>query len=71
MQEFIVNNKELVIFLIVAWTLPWTAVALWKSARRSEMAWFIVLLLTSSLGILEIIYIFVVCRNKSKIDTLN
>ena len=46
------------IFVAVAWSLIWKGLALWKSARRSSMTWFIILLVVNTLGILEILYIF-------------
>lgn len=52
------------ILIIIAWTLPWKGVALWKSARNDQLAWFIVLLLVNTLGILEILYIFFFQKQK-------
>jgi len=49
------------IFLLIAlaiWSIPWKGFALWKSARRGEKIWFIVLLLINTVGVLEILYIF-------------
>jgi methionyl-tRNA synthetase len=46
-------------WLILAWTLPWKGVALWRAAKSSDKVWFIVLLLVNTLGLLEILYIFV------------
>lgn len=60
------STEQLVILvLLVLWTVPWKAVALWKSARRGEKAWFIVLLIVNTLAILEIIYIFGVVKEKN------
>lgn len=56
LQGFITEN-QVILLIIVLWTLPWNAVALWRSARRGEMWWFVILLLTDALAILEIIYI--------------
>jgi hypothetical protein len=47
-----------VLLLAVAWSLVWKALALWKSARKNSPIWFIMLLLINTLGILEILYIF-------------
>ena len=58
------NNYWILIPFII-WTLIWKGIALWKSARRSEMIWFIALLVINTLGILEIIYIFFVARKKT------
>jgi hypothetical protein len=57
-EEFIVNNQWLVVVLAL-WTIPWTGVALWKSARKGSQGWFVALLLLNTLAILEILYIFV------------
>lgn len=47
-----------ILILILAWTLPWKGIALWKAARNSHKGWFIALLVVNTLAILEIIYIF-------------
>jgi hypothetical protein len=52
------GNQIILITLIVLWTIPWKAVALWKAARNDSKTWFIILLVLNTLGILEIIYIF-------------
>ncbi|OGZ55046.1 MAG: hypothetical protein A3H64_03625 [Candidatus Ryanbacteria bacterium RIFCSPLOWO2_02_FULL_45_11c] len=58
------------VFLIVLlWTLPWKAVALWKAARRGERGWFVALLLINTLAILEIFYIFVISKRTDSNDT--
>jgi methionyl-tRNA synthetase len=44
--------------LLVIWTIIWKGWALWRAARNKELAWYIVILLLNTLGILEIIYIF-------------
>ncbi len=59
------------LFLIVIWTLAWKGLALWKSARKNQMIWFVVLLIVNTLGILEILYIFFFSKLKleeKKID---
>ena len=59
----IINNYWVLIPLII-WTFVWKGISLWKSARRNEKIWFIILLILNTLGILEIIYIFFVTREK-------
>ena len=49
----------LVIFLALFWALPWKGMALWKAARLEDKWWFIALLVSNTLGLLEILYIFV------------
>jgi methionyl-tRNA synthetase len=43
--------------LFVAWTLVWKGIALWRAARAGQPAWFVVLLVVNTLGILEIVYV--------------
>lgn len=52
--------------LLIAWTLVWKGIALWKAARLNQNVWFIILLILNTMGILEIIYIFAVARRKEK-----
>ena len=44
--------------ILIIWTLIWKGMALWKSARRGDTVWFIVLLVVNTVGILEILYIY-------------
>lgn len=44
--------------LVVAWSMAWKGIALWRAGRNSHLVWFIVLFIVNSLGILPIIYIF-------------
>ena len=44
---------------IFVWSYAWKLAALWKSARKGSIVWFIVLALVNTVGILEILYIFV------------
>lgn len=52
-----------------AWTLPWKGVALWKAARNGSKPWFVVLLIVNTLGLLEILYIFVFSKPKKATPT--
>lgn len=54
------------ITIILIWSLIWKLLALWKSARKTHLIWFIVLGLVNTVGILEILYIFVFSKFKSK-----
>jgi methionyl-tRNA synthetase len=57
MEQFLLSHQW-IIWLALAWTLPWKAVALWKSARANQVEWFVALLVINTLGLLEILYIF-------------
>ena len=45
------------VFPLVIWDLFWRGKALWRSARRRQLKWFIALLLVNSMGILPIVYL--------------
>lgn len=57
--------------IVVIWSLAWKGLALWKSARARQPIWFIVMLILNTLGILEILYIFVFSRLGSKKEDKN
>ena len=46
------------LLIVVAWSLIWKALALWKSARKNHIVWFILFILIHTIGILEILYLF-------------
>ena len=63
-------TAALVLFTILSiWALVWKGFALWKSSKKNQLIWFIALLIINTVGILEILYIFVFSkiqlRNKS------
>ena len=47
----------IVIILLVIWDGVWKLIALWKSARHNQLAWFICLAIFNTAGILPILYI--------------
>ncbi len=74
MEQELTNNSAMAAFLatsigifvmviVMIWSSIWKAIALWKAARRGETAWYVILLLLNTLGILEIIYIFAVAKD--------
>ena len=52
-----------VIIILAIWEGIWKLIALWKSARNNDLAWFICIALINTIGILPIVYIL---RNKKK-----
>lgn len=44
--------------IALAWAAFWKVLALWKSARNNQPIWFVVIFVINTLGILEILYIF-------------
>jgi len=57
--------------LIVAWSLAWKGVAFWKAARNNQMYWFIALMIVNTVGILEIIYIYVFAKKRPETGSSN
>lgn len=54
------------VVLVLLWSLVWKGLALWRAARRGETAWYVVLLIINTIGILEIIYYFLVAKSDEK-----
>jgi hypothetical protein len=50
--------------ILVVWALIWKGIALWKAARAQDKVWYIILLILNTLGLLEILYIFVFSRRE-------
>lgn len=53
------TGEQLAFAVLLLWTLPWKGMALWKAARKNHQKWFIALLLVQTIGILDILYIYV------------
>ena len=45
------------IVILAIWDGVWKLIALWKSARHNQLAWFICLAIFNTAGILPILYI--------------
>jgi hypothetical protein len=46
-----------VLILLAIWDGVWKIIAMWKSARNNQLAWFICLAIFNTVGILPILYI--------------
>ncbi len=53
----------IVIILLAIWDGVWKLIALWKSARHDQLAWFICLAIFNTVGILPIAYILFFQKN--------
>ena len=49
---------------IVIWSFVWKMLAMWKSARKKQVGWFIAVALLNTVGILQILYYFVFSEMK-------
>ncbi len=54
------------IVVILVWEGVWKLLALWKSARKGSIPWFIALAVFNTIGILPILYIFVFSKMEPK-----
>ena len=53
-----------VMVLVALWSLVWKVQSVWKAARAGSKWWFVVLLVVNTLGILDILYIYVFSKRK-------
>ncbi len=44
---------------LLIWSIVWKGLALWQAARRRDKVWFVVLLVVNTVGVLEILYLYV------------
>ena len=58
------TTAVIIIAVIGVWSLIWKGIALWKSAKNTHKIWFIALLVFNTVGILEILYIFLFSKIK-------
>jgi len=56
----------LLISIVSLWSLAWKGLALWKAARKNSAIWFVILLVVNTIGILEILYIFIFSKMNEK-----
>ncbi len=54
-----------ILYLVIAWTLVWKGLALWRAVKNNHLTWYVVLLVLNTLGILEILYFFIFGKKKS------
>lgn len=69
MIEFfeIQNPSWLVLFVLLSiWSLVWKGLSLWKAGGRKDKVWFVVLLVFNTLGILDILYIYLFSEMKKE-----
>ncbi len=54
------------LYIILIWETIWTGLAMWKTAKKGHVLWFIVFLVVNLLGIPEIIYLAIMRSKKNK-----
>lgn len=63
-----INQYWYLLLALGLWDIVWKAVALWKSARKSDKAWFVLILILNTIGILPIAYIFIFSKRSKKAE---
>ena len=56
------------LIIIFAWTVFWKLLAMWKAARSNHIAWFVVIAVVNTVGILPILYIYVFSKIGKEIN---
>jgi hypothetical protein len=49
---------------LLIWGIFWKGWALWRAAKNDSKVWFVVFMILNTMGILDILYIFVFSRQK-------
>lgn len=67
METSEIASPELMIILIplALWEIAWKGFALWRAAHANDKAWYIVILIVNSVGILPILYLLTHRRSKT------
>ena len=69
-EDFIASMQNpaswLLISAFVIWTFLWKGLALYRAGANRSPGWFVVLLVVNTLGILEILYFFILSRKRKR-----
>lgn len=68
-NSFVPTFKPLIavaFFALMAWSVAWKGMALWKASKNNDLKWFIALLVVNTMGILEILYIYIFSKKKGQ-----
>jgi len=63
MQD-IPTSTRVLIATAIAWNMAWKGVSLWHASRNGDKPWFVTLLLTNTLGVLDGAYLFTAARRQ-------
>lgn len=51
-------GRVVLLSVLGAWTLAWKGASLWHAAKDGSKPWFVALLLSNTVGILDALYVF-------------
>lgn len=60
-------RNPMILTPVLIWAFFWKGWALWRSARLTQLGWFIALLIINTVGIFEIIYILATNRKYKEV----
>ena len=61
-QIYKLLNRPEVLIPFLIWSIFWKGMALWKSANKKHLVWFVILMTVNTMGLLEIAYVFFLHR---------
>ena len=64
---FLLGLGAIAVLALAVWTIYWKGRALWYAARKGEKVWFVVLLVVNTVGILEILYLYVFSKKSEAV----
>ncbi len=50
--------------LAMIWSMIWKGIALWRAGGKKDLVWFVIMFVVNTVGILEILYIYVISKEK-------
>ena len=69
LEAFFATAAGAVILLIlIAWETAWKGIALWKCGRNNQLAWFVIVLIFNTIGILPIVYLLFFQKKPKKAE---
>ena len=55
---------NIIFIALYVWTIVWKGLALWRAAQLKQKIWFVIFMLPiNTLGVLEIIYLFLIAKS--------
>ena len=74
-RDFLLNFDKsqpitgpIILAVLIIWAFIWKGLALWNAAKNEEKYWFVAVLILNTVGILEILYLFVFSKQKWNIN---
>ena len=64
-DDFMNSGFLWVFIVLLIWSFVWKAFALYRSGANRSPVWFVVLLVVNTVGILDILYLFVWGKKKN------